>query len=215
MKIAVLGGTGPEGLGIAARLAAAGEEVVIGSRDPARAASAATTIAAEVAGARVRGAGNCDAATAGEAVVVAIPADGIDGLLRDCAQALDGKLVLEVMNPIRLEHGVFRVADTGGDSVAARIAARAPAARVVSGLKHESAANLRAVGRRLAGDVLLCGDDADAKGVVADLVRRMPDLRPIDAGGLAVAPLLYQVTALLLNLNRRHHVETSLRIVGL
>ena len=215
MKIAVLGGTGPEGLGIAARLAAAGEEVVIGSRDPARAASAATTIASEVAGARVHGARNCDAAAAGEAVVVAIPAGGIDGLLQECAQALDSKVVLEVVNAIRVEHGVFRVAHTAGDGVAARIAARVPGARVVSGLKHESAAQLRALGRRLEGDVLLCGDDEDAKGVVAGLVRRMPDLRPIDAGGRAVAPLLDEVTALLLNLNRRHHVKTSLRIVGL
>ena len=86
---------------------------------------------------------------------------------------------------------------------------------MVSGLKHESAANLRALGRHLEGDVLLCGDDGEAKATVAGLVRHMPDLRPIDAGGLAVAPLLDQVTALLLNLNRRHKVESSLRIVGL
>jgi NADPH-dependent F420 reductase len=215
MKIAVLGGTGPEGLGLAARLAAAGEEIVLGSRDPARAANAATTIASEVAGARVRGASNCDAASAGEAVVVAIPAGGVDELLDDCAGALRDKVVLEVVNPIRVEHGVFRVADMGGLGVAARIAARAPGSRVVSGLKHASAANLRALGRRLEGDVLICGDDKDAKAIVAGLVRRMPDLRPIDAGGLAVAPLLDQVTALLLNLNRRHKAETSLRIVGL
>ena len=60
--------------------------------------------------------------------------------------------------------------------------------------------------------MLLCGDDDDAKAVVAGLVRRMPDLRPIDAGGLAVAPLLDHVTALLLNVNRRHKAETSLRL---
>jgi NADPH-dependent F420 reductase len=215
MRIAVLGGTGPEGLGIAARLAAAGEDVVIGSRDARRAADAAATIVSESAGARVSGARNCDAAAAGEAVVVAIPAGGIDELLQECAQALRDKVVLEVVNSIRVEHGVFRVADTGSDGVAARIAARAPGARVVSGLKHVSAANLRAVGRRLEGDVLLCGDDKEAKSVVAGLVRRMPDLRSVDAGGLAVAPLLDQVTALLLNLNRRHRVEASLRIVGL
>ncbi len=215
MKIAVLGGTGPEGLGIAARLVAAGEEVVIGSREAARAESAAATITSEVAGARVRGARNCDAAGDGEAVVVAIPADGIDGLLDDCGLALRDKVVLEVVNPIRVERGVFRVAGAERQGVAARIAARAPGSRVVSGMKHESAANLRATSRRLEGDVLLCGDDEEAKALVAGLVRRMPDLRPIDAGGLGVAPLLDQVTALLLNLNRRHHVESSLRIIGL
>src|SRR5262245_3095879 len=215
MRIPVLGGTGPEGLGIAARLAAAGEEVLLGSRDLARANSAAATLASEVAGARVRGLINCDAATASEAVVLAIPAAGVDEVLDGCGDALRGKVVLEVVNPLLIEHGVFRVAQAWRAGVAARIAARVPEARVVSGLKHASAANLRALGRRLEGDVLLCGDDGDAKAVVAGLVRHMPDLRAIDAGGLAVAPLLDQVTALLLNLNRRHKVESSLRIVGL
>src|SRR5262249_6749080 len=100
-------------------------------------------------------------------------------------------------------------------SVAAHVRARAPAARVVSGLKHESAASLRDVARRLTGDVLLCGDDEGAKSIVADLVRRLGHLRTLGARGLVPAPRLDQVTALLLNLNRRHRVETSLRIVGL
>jgi 8-hydroxy-5-deazaflavin:NADPH oxidoreductase len=215
MRIAVLGGTGPEGLGIAARLAAAGEEIVIGSRDLARATGAAATLASEVAGARVQGKSNCDAATASDTVVLAIPAAGVDELLDGCGDALRGKVVLEVVNPLVVERGVFRVAEAWSAGVAARIAARVPDARVVSGLKHESAANLRALDRRLEGDVLLCANDGDAKAIVAGLVRHMPDLRPIDAGGLAVAPLLDQVTALLLNLNRRHKVESSLRIVGL
>jgi len=214
MTIAVLGGTGAEGLGISARLVAAGEEVIVGSREPRRAGEAAAKLAAELAGARIRGAVNCDAATAADLVVVAVPFAGVDELLDTCAAALNGKVVLDVVNPLRLARGLFQAVQVADGSVGAHLLARAPGARVVSGLKHESAANLRAVGRRLAGDVLLCGDD-DAKRVVGDLVRRMPDLRPLDAGGLAMAPLLDQVTALLLNLNRRHGVETSLRIVGL
>ena len=215
MTIAVLGGTGAEGLGISARLAVAGEEVVIGSRDPRRAADAAATLAAEQPGGRVRGAVNCDAATAAELVVLAVPFAGVDELWDTCASALDAKVVLAVVNPLRLVRGVFQAVPVADGSVAAHVRARAPAARVVSGLKHESAASLRDVARRLADDVLLCGDDEAAKRTVMDLVRRMPDLRPLDAGGLAVAPLLDQVTALLLNLNRRHRAETSLRIVGL
>jgi len=215
MTIAVLGGTGAEGLGISARLAVAGEEVIVGSRVPSRARDAATRLAAEVPAARVRGAVNCDAAEAADIVVVAVPFAGVDELLDTCAAALNDKVVLDVVNPLRLARGVFQAVPVADGSVGAHLRARAPAARVVSGLKHESAANLRAVGRRLVGDVLLCGDDDAAKGVVASLVRRMPDLRPLDAGSLAVAPLLDQVTALLLTLNRRHGVETSLRIVGL
>jgi NADPH-dependent F420 reductase len=213
MRIAILGGTGPEGLGIAARLAAAGEEVVIGSRDAGRANAAAATIAGEVDGARVGGARNPAAAAAADLIIVAVPAAGVASVVGECAATMRGRVVLDVVNPLRLEHGVFRVA--GGVAPVARIVELAPGARLVSGLKHESAAHLRAVGRRLEGDVLLCGDDEGAKATVADLVRRMPDLRPIDVGGLALAPLLDQVTALLLNLNRRHGGETSLRIVGL
>ncbi len=215
MTVAVLGGTGPAGLGIAARLLAAGETVVIGSRDPTRADGAAATLLAEVPGARASGARNPDAAAAAGLVVIAVPAVGLDGVLVECSQAMRGKVVLDVVNAVRRAQGVFRAVPLAEGSVGAHIQARVPTSRVVSGLKHESAAKLRAIQRRLEGDVLLCGDHDDAKDVVANLVRRMPDLRPIDAGGLAVAPLLEDVTALLLNLNRRHGVETSLRIVGL
>ncbi len=219
MTIAVLGGTGPEGLGIAARLAAAGEDVVLGSRDAERAASAAAALAPQLAphvpGARLRGLANAKAAATARLVVIAVPAAGVAGLLEECGPALAGKLVLDVVNAVRMERGIFRASALPEGSIGGLIAARVPGSRVVSGLKHESAANLRALGRRLEGDVLLCGDDADAKRAVAGLVRRIPDLRPVDAGGLAVAPLLDQVTALLLNLNRRHGAETSLRIIGL
>src|SRR5262245_36017132 len=215
MTIAILGGTGPEGLGIAARLAAAGEAVVIGSRDAGRAADAARLLTGEVAGARLRGLRNPEAAAAADLVIIAVPAPGLAELLRESGPGLRDKIVLDVVNAVRVVDGVFFGPERAADGAAARIAASAPGVRVVSGLKHVSAANLRAVERRLEGDVLLCGDDDDAKTVVAGLVRRMPDLRPIDAGGLAVAPLLDQVTALLLNVNRRHHTETSLRIVGL
>lgn len=215
MIVAVLGGTGPEGLGIAARVAAAGGEVVVGSRTLERAAAAAATLVSERPASRISGLSNPEAAAAAALVVVAVPFAGVDGLLDQCAAVLGGRIVLDVVNPLRLERGVFHVVAVSGGSVGARIQARVPSARVVSGLKHESAANLRDTTRRLEGDVLLCGDDEDAKAVVAGLVRRMPDLRPVDAGGLGVAPLLDQAAALLLTLNRRHRVETSLRIIGL
>jgi hypothetical protein len=213
--IAVLGGTGPEGLGIAARLAAAGEEVIVGSRQAARATEAAAMLAREVPGARLRGAANPEAAAAAGIVFVAVPLAGVDAILDECAASLDGKIVVEVVNALRPVDGLLRAIETPDGLVARRIATRVPSARVVSGFKHASAANLRAVTRRLEGDVLLCGDDEAAKRTVADLVRRMPDLRPVDAGGLAVAPLLDHLTALLLSLNRLHHTETSIRIVGL
>jgi NADPH-dependent F420 reductase len=213
--IAVLGGTGPEGLGIAARLAAAGEEVIVGSRLASRATEAATVLAREVPGGRVSGAPNADAAAAAGIAFVAVPLGGVGGILDECAAYLGGKIVVEVVNAVRAERGQFGAVETAEGLVARRIATRVPSARIVSALKHVSAANLRAIGRRLEGDVLLCADDESAKATVAELVHKMPDLRPVDAGGLAVAPLLDHVTALLLNLNRRHRTETSIRILGL
>src|SRR5262249_37495938 len=142
MTIAVLGGTGPEGLGLAARLAAAGHEVVVGSRLTERAVAAAATLGPEVPAGRVRGAVNCDAAEAAEILVVAVPLKGLGDLFAACATAVEGKIVLEVVNALRVEAGVFRAVHPEEGSVGARIAARVPSARVVSGLKHVSAANL-------------------------------------------------------------------------
>jgi NADPH-dependent F420 reductase len=152
---------------------------------------------------------------AAQVIVLAVPFQGLEELLDECADALRDKPVLEVVNALKLAGGVFRATPPAEGSVAAHILARAPSARIVSGLKHQSAAKLRAVDRRLEGDVLLCGDDEEAKRLFSDLIRRMPDLRPIDAGGLGLSSQLDQVTALLLNLNRRYRTETSLRIVGL
>src|SRR5262249_16863883 len=189
--------------------------VIVGSRQLSRATEAAALLGREVPAARLRGAGNPDAAAAAGIVFVAVPLAGVDALPHEGAAGLRGKIVVEGVDARRPGGRELRAIETPDGLVARRIAARAPSARVVSGFKHASAANLRAVARRLEGDVLLCGDDEAAKRTVADLVRRMPDLRPIDAGGLAVAPLLDHLTALLLGLNRRHHTETSIRIVGL
>src|SRR5262249_11752585 len=164
--IAVLGGTGPEGLGIAARLAAAGEEVIVGSRQRSRATDAAALLAREVPAARLRGADNADAAAAAGIVFVAVPLAGGDATLGQGAASFGGTIGGEVVNALRAVNGQLRAIETPDGLVARRIAARAPSARLVSGFKHASAANLRAVERRLEGDVLLCGDDEAAKRTV-------------------------------------------------
>jgi 8-hydroxy-5-deazaflavin:NADPH oxidoreductase len=214
MTIAVLGGTGPEGLGLAARLLAAGETVVIGSRTEERAAGAAGKLRERVPGSSFRGATNVDAAAAGGMIVVAVPAAGLDDTLETCAVHFRGKLVLDVVVPIRLDRGTFLLEPIAEGSAGERIAARVPEARVVSGFKHQAAADLFEVERELESDVLLCGDDAEAKELVAALVRRISKLRPVDAGSLRVSRHLDAVTALLLNLNRLHRARASVKITG-
>lgn len=214
--LAVVGGTGPEGLGLALRLATAGEEVVVGSRAAERAEAAAATVRAAVPGARVSGRTNRDSIAAADRIVLALPFGGLPAFLEQAPDGLAGKLVVDVVVPLALRDGLFEVAPIRGAASAGElIQSRLPRARVVSAFKNLSAERLRALGAPLEGDVVLCGEDAGAREEVADLVRAIPALRPIDAGGIRNARYIEAITALLLNLNRRHRATTSIAILGL
>jgi NADPH-dependent F420 reductase len=214
--LAVVGGTGPEGLGLALRLAAAGEEVVIGSRAAERAEAAAATVRAAVPGARVSGRANRDAVAAADRIVLAIPFDGLPAFLDRAPDGLAGKLVVDVVVPLAVRDGLFEVAPIpGAPSAGELIQGRLPRARVVSAFKNVSAERLRALRVPLEGDVVLCGEDAGARAEVAGLVRAIPALRPVDAGDIRNARYVEAITALLLNLNRRHGATTSIAILGL
>src|SRR5262249_46652055 len=112
--------------------------------------------------------------------------------------------------------GFFELAVVEGAASAGELIQQAaPAARVVSAFKNLSAEKLRDPSSALEGDVVLCGNDAPARGEVARLVRLIPGLRAVDAGGIANARYVEAITALLLNLNRRHKARTSIAILGL
>jgi len=214
MRIAVLGGTGPEGLGLAARLAQIGESVVIGSRSAERAQDAVKTLQAKLPQASLSGGPNANAAAESEVVVLAFPYEGIDGILADCAAAMEGKLVIDTIVPLKLESKFFGVEPPPEGSAGEKIQRRVKGAKVVSAFKHQSAQHLIELEHVMEGDVLLCGNDETAKGVVAGLVRRIRDLRPVDAGDLRNARVFEAMTALLLNLNRKHKTRASVRILG-
>jgi NADPH-dependent F420 reductase len=214
--LAVLGGTGPEGLGLALRFAAAGETVVVGSRDAARAVAAAETIRTAVPAARVSGAENGVALASAERVILAFPFGGLAAFLAATAGGLAGKLVIDVIVPLGVRAGFFELAPVpGAPSVGELIQQAAPGARVVSAFKNLSAEKLRNLATPVDGDVVVCGNDASARAEVARLVALIPRLRAVDAGGIANARYLEAITALLLNLNRRHAALTSIAILGL
>ncbi len=215
MRIAVLGGTGPEGLGIAARLAAAGESVVIGSRSAERAVAAAQSLRTRVPKGDFSGAANRDAAADAEIVFIVVPYEGVDHILETCGAVLPGKIIVDTIINLRVTKGFFEVDPIPEGSAAERIQKVLPGARVVSAFKHQSAKDLMAVDRPVEGDVLVCGNDPDAKRVLCDLVKRIPDLRPVDAGELRIARVLEPMTALLLNLNHQYKTRASYRILGL
>jgi NADPH-dependent F420 reductase len=214
--IALAGGTGPEGLGLALRLAAAGEDVVIGSRTPERAEAAAATIRATVRGARAAGDANLAAIRRAERVVLTLPYAGLAGFLGSVGDATAGKLVVDVIVPLTMRRGFAELVPVpGAGSVGELLHARLPGARVVSAFKNLSAEKLRDLGTRLEGDVVLCGEDPSARAEVAAMVGRLPGLRAVDAGGIGNARYLEAITALLLNLNRRHHALASIAILGI
>jgi NADPH-dependent F420 reductase len=218
-RIAVLGGTGPEGLGLALRFALAGEEIVIGSRDRARAEAAARQkqqrLRESCPQAQISGCENAVAIEGADMVVVCVPFAAMESLLRELAPKLAGTIVLDVVNPLVLEHGSFHVQPPPAGSAGELAQLLLPEAFVVSAFKNLSAEELRQLEHPLHGDVIVCSDHDEPRSRVMELIRRVPELRAVDAGPLVNARHLESITALLLNLNRRHQAITSIEILGL
>jgi NADPH-dependent F420 reductase len=216
-RVAIVGGTGPQGRGLATRLALAGCTVVIGSRDRARADAVADAVRKEAGTDRVSGIGNGAAVAADvDAVIVAIPADGLRSTLVELQRPLAGRIVIDVAVPLAKGDGLIEHAPPSGAASAGELVQLLlPESRVVGAFKNIPAADLADVHVPLESDVLVCGDDDDARVTVAGLVARVPNLRAVDAGPLRLARPIEAITALLVNLNRRHRAHTSIKILGL
>jgi len=214
--IAVVGGTGTHGSGLARRLAAAGERVIVGSRDAARAAAAAASVCSAVAGNRCEGAENLAAVARADQVVLALPGAALPEFLERAAPTLAGKLLIDVVVPLAFEHGLATIAPLpGARSASELIQMRVPGARVVCAFKNTPADALLDLNAPLRGDVVVCGDDAAARDAVSALVAKIPELRAVDGGPLVNARHVEAITALLVNLNRQHKARTSISILGL
>src|SRR5690606_4529956 len=157
------------------------------------------------------GAENAAAIDGADLVVLAFPYSGVADLLPALAPKLAGRIVLDVVNPLTRVNKVFAIAPVAEGSAAEAIQAALPESFVVSGFKNESAEHLVEIDKPVEGDVIICSDHAEAKQVVLDLVRRIPHYRPVDAGALLNARFAEGITAMLLNINRRHKAVTSIR----
>lgn len=208
-QIAIIGGTGRLGLGLARRLRQAGVDVLIGSRDLGRARAAAEAAGLPAGQGRL----NAEAAGAADLVIVTVPFDGHEATVRALAPGLAGKVVLETTVPYDRRSRAVIVPD--GISAAERAQRLLPHSRVVAGFHTVSAGMLADLGRPLRGDVLLCGDDAPATDAAAAVVRAI-GMRPVVAGGLIAARTLEQLAGLLLDLNRRYRLhDLGITIAGL
>ncbi|HST18700.1 MAG TPA: NAD(P)-binding domain-containing protein [Gaiellaceae bacterium] len=207
MRVAVLGGTGSFGRALAVRLLADGEDdVVIGSREAARAASAA----AEIAGGTT-GAANEDAVRGTDLVVLAVKADGALETARAIAEPLGSTPLLCVASAIAMRKGIGALPDPDPRSLAERVqdVVEAP---VCAGLHSIAASSLGAA--RPDEDALVCGDDQEAKELVLSLAARLVAGRALDAGPLQSARALEGLTAVIVNLNRRYRAHAGIRVTG-
>ena len=212
--IGFLGGTGPEGRGLALRLALAGEEVALGSRDAARAREMAQRVEARGGSVRVSGAENAEVAKKADLVFVTVPYVGQATFLASLAPALAGKVVVSTVAPVSFNEGESAALDVPEGSAAAQAQRLLPNSMVVAAFQHISAADLWVPDRILEGDLVACSDHPEAKAQVMALAERIPQLRAVDGGALSNARYVEEITALLLNLNRIHHTHTMIRIVG-
>ena len=214
MKIAILGGTGPEGAGLALRWALAGHEVIIGSRQAERAKAKAAELSERAKGATIVGMANREAAAAGAVVVLALPAAGLAATLPDVKEACRGKIVVSTVVPLTFGGPRLHTPPPAGSAAEEAQAHLGPEANVVAAFHHIAAHEL-ASEHSIDCDLLICGDDAAAKATVADLGKSM-GLRVLDIGPLTNAGPIEGIAALLATINRRYKIKNSgIKITGL
>lgn len=218
-RIAVIGGTGPQGKGLGYRFARHGHTVVLGSRAAEKAEAAAADLNERLSssdGTPVTGAGNVDACDGADVVLLAVPYDGHDELV--ATLPLDGKTVISCVNPLAFDkqgpHG--RVVD-GGEGSAAESAQRiAPGSTVVGAFHHVSAVTLWGEADYLDHeDVLVCGDSAEGKAVAIELARSVTGRDGVDAGALRLARQLEPLTAVLISINKKYKIHSGFKVAGL
>jgi NADPH-dependent F420 reductase len=213
LVVGVLGGTGDQGQGLARRLAAAGNPVIIGSRSAQRAAAAAAGLGGEP---EIRGMTNEDTARAADVVIVAVPWEGHRELLASLAEPLAGKIVIDCVNPLGFDARGVHVLKVAEGSAAEQAAAVLPRSVVVGAFHHMSAVLLLDPGvATIDQDVLVLGDERPATDLVAALAARIPGIRGIYAGRLRNCGQVEALTANLVSINGRYKAHAGLRITHL
>lgn len=217
MKIAIFGGTGDLGRGLAINFAAAGHEIIVGSRSQERADQAAEGLAEAFPGGTFTPLENVEAAAEAEMAVVSIPWEGVESTIPPMADALAGKVVISVVNALKFgKSGAIAIQgeELPDTSCAHQIQNLAPEAKVVVAYNNLPAAGLQHQ-ESLGADVLVCGKSKAAREAVIELTSSIPGTRALDAGPLANALIIEGMTAIIIQLNKRYGGEGSLSVAGL
>lgn len=214
MNIAIVGGTGKEGLGLGTRWALAGHSLIIGSRDATRAKAAAVELRERTRKLTIIGESNAEAARLGEVVVLTLPAPGLAATLPEVREGCRGKVVVSTVVPLTFGGPRLFTPPPAG-SAAEEAQALLPDARVVAAFHHVAAHELAETDHVIDCDLLFCGADLEAKATVVDLAASL-GTRAIDVGPLSNAGPLEGITALLATINRRYKLKNSgIKITGL
>ncbi len=213
LAVGILGGTGDQGRGLGRRLAAAGNRVMIGSRDAGRAAAAAAALGSPP---QVTGAPNEQVARDADLVIAAMPWEGHADLLKQLAGQLEGKIVVDCVNPMAFDsHGAYPLPVPEG-SAAQQAAAVLPGSTVVGAFHHVSSVLLLdAEVTDLGQDVLVLGDDRNATDLVQALAERLPGIRGVYAGRLRNCGQVEALTCNLVSVNRRYKAHAGLRVTDI
>jgi len=216
VNIAVLGGTGPAGRSLAARLASVGYEVVIGSRSKSRALEVRDDLVGRWPDRSLPldGADNEQAAEA-DLVVIATPWDAAASTAKSVEGQLRGKVVISMANALARVGHEFQPLVPPRGSVAANVQAAVPRAQVAAAFHHLPARELAALDHPIDSDVLICSDHPAATEATAEVVRHIPGLRPLDAGELSNAAPIEAFAAVLLQLNARYRTRVAIKLTGI
>jgi NADPH-dependent F420 reductase len=216
VRVGILGGTGPAGRALAARLAAAGVEVVVGSRSKERAASICDGIRQKWPDRQfwLEPGENAEAARA-TLVVVATPWDAAVTTAASVGDDLAGKVLVSMANALTRNGDEFEALVPEGGSVAAGVQKALPDALVAAAFHHVPARSLATLETPIEGDVIVCSDHDRAFEATADLVRRIPNLRPLHGGSLVSAAPVEAFTAVLLGVNKRYKARSVVHLNGI
>lgn len=216
MRIGLLGGTGPAGSALGLRLASVGYEVILGSRDRARAQKVCDDLIKKWPDFKLRlvGGDNDDAAKC-ELVVIATPWDSAATVVNEHTQDLAGKIVVTMANALVRVGKEFQPLVPPRGSIAAHIQAEIPLSRVVVAFQHLPATELGRLGHDIDSDVLICSDDPTATQKISEIVAKFPGCRPLNAGSLSNALAIEAFTAVLLQLNVRYKTRVAPRLTGI
>ena len=212
--LAFIGGTGPEGKGLAARFAKAGLSVIIGSRSAERGEEAAKEIR-EAAGGSVSGATNADAVLSADTILITLPYSGLNDTLPPLADAIADKIVISTVVPLEFSGGRASIMQIDDGSAAEETKRLLPGARVVGAFQNLAAHKLFDVSHVIEGDVIVTSDDREALREVMTLSERIEGIRGVNGGNLRASRYVEGITAMLVGINRNYKAEAHVKIVGI